>query len=193
MYKVKQVGLLLALGFSLFSSGVGYSQQHQELTEFEIISVGIRGGINLIPGGIPPGEYEDFQQYEVMGILGFPGKWEMPLGVEGRYLWYTSAGVVRAAGDMGFIATLGPGLALTKWDWNLSLEMGMGAVIVGDETFGEQDFGGPVQILAHGALSYHFPQNISLGWRFQHFSDATIYGHGNRGVDFHLFELRYGF
>lgn len=90
--------------------------------------MGIRGGINLIPGGIPTGEFEDFQQYEVFGILGFPGKWDMLWGVEGRYLWYTSAGLIRAAGDEGFITTFGPGLALTKLDWNLTLEMGTGGV-----------------------------------------------------------------
>ncbi len=193
MFIAKKFCALLFLSLSLFLPEVGHSQEPQKPTEFELISVGIRGGINLIPGGIPPGEYEDFQQYDVFGIVGFPGKWDTLWGVEGRYLWYTSAGVIRAAGDEGFITTFGPGLAFTKLDWDLTLEMGTGGVIVSDDTFGAQDFGGKIQFLAHGALSYHFPQHISLGWRFQHYSDATLYGQGNRGVDFHLLELRYGF
>lgn len=186
----KRLGVLLALGFFLFLPKVGHSQEPKKL---EMISVGIRGGINLDPGGIPPGEKEDFQQYEVFGILGFPGSWEWPRGWEVRYRWYASAGVMKAAGDKGFISSLGPGLGLTKWDWNLTLEIGTGAVFVGDETFGEQDFGGPVQILGHGGVSYHFPEHVTLGWRFQHFSDATIYGTNNRGVDFHFLELSYRF
>jgi hypothetical protein len=88
---------------------------------------------------------------------------------------------------------VGPGLAFTKWDWNLTLEFGTGAVFVSDETFGKQDFGGPVQILGHGGVSYHFPEHITLGWRFQHFSDAALYGNDNRGVDFHFLELGYRF
>ncbi len=193
MFFNKLFGVFLALGFCLFLSVEGRCQEGKERTEFEIISVGIRGGFNPVPGGIPPGEYEDFQQYEVIGIVGFPGKWEMPWGVEGQYLWYTSAGIIRASGDEGFTTTFGPGLALTKVAWSLTLEMGTGGVLFSDDTYGVQDFGGKAQFLAHGALSYHFPQNISLGWRFQHFSDATLYGRGNRGVDFHLLELRYGF
>lgn len=193
MFIDKRFGAIFTLVFCLFFPVVGFCQEVQEHTEFEIISVGIRGGINLIPGGIPPGEFEDFQQYDVFGIVGFPGKWDMPWGVEGRYLWYTSAGIIRAAGDEGFITTFGPGLALTKLDWNLTLEMGTGGAIVSDHTFGVQNLGGKGQFLAHGALSYHFPQQISLGWRFQHYSDATLYRKKNRGVDFHLLELRYGF
>ncbi len=193
MFIDKRLGVYVALGFCLFLPVAGYGQEVQERMEFEIITVGIRGGINLIPGGIPPGEFEDFQQYEVFGIVGFPGKWEMPWGVEGRYLWYTSAGLIRGAGDEGFTTSFGPGLALTKVAWRLTLEMGTGGVLFSDDTFGDQFFGGKAQFLAHGALSYHFPQNISLGWRFQHFSDATLYQKKNRGIDFHLLELRYGF
>ncbi len=107
--------------------------------------------------------------------LNSQGKWDTLWGLEGRYFWYTSAGVIRAAGDEGLIATFGPGLAFTNVDWNLTLEMGAGGVVVSDDTFGLQDFGGKVQFLAHGALRYHFPQHISLGWRFQHYSDATLY------------------
>jgi len=187
---VKKICALIFLGGVLFLPQMGHSQEPKK---FEIISVGIRGGFNLDPGGIPPGEKEDFQQYDVFGILGFPGSWEWPRGWEGRYLWYGSAGVIKAAGDKGFIATFGPGLSFTKWEWNLTLEFGTGGVFVGDETFGKQDFGGPLQILGHGGISYAFPAHITLGWRFQHFSDAAIYGTDNRGVDFHFLELRYRF
>ena len=121
--------VLMSLGWLLFLPQVSHSQEPKKL---EMISVGIRGGLNLDPGGIPPGEKEDFQQYDVFGILGFPGSWEWPRGWEARYRWYASAGVIKAAGDKGFIATLGPGLAFTKWDWNLTLEFGTGAVYVAD-------------------------------------------------------------
>ncbi len=187
---VHTLSVLITLGIFLFLPEVSHGQQPKK---FEILSIGVRGGINLDPGGIPPGEKEDFQQFDVFAILGFPGSWEWPRGWEARYRWYASAGVLKAAGDRGFIATSGPGVTFTKWDWNLSLDFGTGAVFVGDETFGRQDFGGPVQILGNGGISYHFPGNISAGWRFQHFSDAAFYGSNNRGIDVHLLELSYRF
>ena len=75
----------------------------------------------------------------------------------------------------------------------MTLDLGTGAAYVSDEKFGRQDFGGPVQIVGHGGISYHFPMPITLGWRFHHFSDAALYGTDNRGVDFHMFELSYRF
>lgn len=187
---VQKLGTLFTFGFFLLLPVVSHGEEYKK---FEILSVGIRGGANLDYVRVPPGEKEDFQQYDILGILAFPGSWETLWGWEARYLWYASAGVIRAAGDTGFISTFGPGLGFTKWDWNLSLEFGTGVVIVGDETFGKQDFGGPVQILGHGGISYHFPAPITVGWRFQHFSDATIYGTDNRGVDLHFLELSYRF
>ncbi len=190
MFNIKTLAGFILLVVVLFLPQVNAAQEPKK---FEIISVGIRGGINLDPGGIPPGEKEDFQQFDVMAVLGFPGSWEWPRGWEARYRWYASSGVIKAAGDKGFIGTFGPGLAFTNWDWNIVLEFGTGAVFVSDETFGRQDFGGPVQILGHGGITYQFPAHINLGWRFQHFSDATIYGNNNRGVDFHFLELNYRF
>ena len=34
---------------------------------------------------------------------------------------------------------------------------------------------------------------VGLGYHFQHYSDATIYGSDSRGVDLHMFELAYRF
>lgn len=188
MWKIRCVVLMLGMFF--WSPSLSYGQAEKKL---EILSVGFRGGLNLVPGGIPPGEKEDFQVFEAFTILGFPGAWEWPSGWEARYTWRFTGGLLRGAGDEGFIGTTGPALSFTNWNWRVTLDFGTGAAFLSDETFGSQDFGGPVQIVGHGGLSYHFPGPITLGWRFQHFSDAGIYGNNNRGVDLHLFELSYRF
>ena len=185
----KKLWILMLLGLFIGIPGVSLSKEPKQL---EILSVGFRGGLNLVPGGIPPGEDEDFQLFDVMTIVGFPGSWEWPSGWEVRYRWYASAGVIKSSGDKGFISTFGPGLAMTKWDWNVTLDLGTGVVYVSDETFGSQDFGGPAQILGHGGINYHFSKHIMGGWRFQHFSDAGLYGE-NRGVDLHILEVHYRF
>jgi len=190
MSKVKILSAFMALGWFLFLPQVSHSQEPKK---FGIISAGIRGGLNLKHGGIPPGEKEDFHVIEAFTILGFPGSWEWPNGWEARYNWQFTAGILRGAGDEGFMGTTGPGLSFTNWDWRVTFDVGTGAAFFSDEKFGNQDFGGPVQIIGHGGLSYHFPQQITLGWRFRHFSDATLYGNNNRGIDMHLLELSYRF
>ncbi len=190
MYVGKAFAAVLALGCVFVLPNLGSAQ---EPTQFEMISIGVRGGINLDPGGIPPGEKEDFQHIDAFAVLGFPGTWEWPSGWEARYTWRFSAGILRAAGDEGFIGTTGPAVSFTNWDWRLTLDFGTGGAYVSEEHFGRQDFGGPVQIIGHGGISYHFPAHVTLGWRFHHFSDATIYGSKNRGVDVHLLELSYRF
>ncbi len=182
--------LAVMVGVSCFQPVPAYSQAADR---WELLSVGIRGGLNLPPVGIPPGEKEDFEQYEAFGIIGFPESWEWPSGWETRWRLNVTAGVIRGAGDVGFVSELTPGIAFTNWEWNITLDFGTGFAYFGDETFGSQDFGGPFQIVGHGGLSYHFPGNVTLGWRFHHISDATLYGSNNRGVDFHFLELSYRF
>lgn len=190
MSRVKMLGLLLTLGLFVLFPGVSHSQEPKK---FEIISAGIRGGLNLKHGGIPPGEKEDFHVIEAFTVLGFPGSWEWPNGWETRYTWHFTAGILRGAGDEGFIGTTGPAVSFTNWDWRVTLDFGTGAAFVSDEKYGRQDFGGPVQIIGHGGVVYHFPQQVSFGWRFRHFSDATLYGNHNRGIDMHFLELSYRF
>jgi hypothetical protein len=185
---VKKLGAFLTLGLLLLLPEVSQSQEPEK---FEIISVGIRAGQNL--GGIPPEEKHQFNQYDVFGIFGFPGSWEWPKEWEGRYLWYASVGMLHGGGESGFISTTGPGVAFTKRDWNMSLEFGTGLAFLSNQHYDEQEFGGHFQILGQGGIFYHFPENIVGGWRFQHFSDAGLYGSNNRGVDLHFLELSYRF
>jgi hypothetical protein len=181
-----KLGAFLSLVFFFFLPEVCHSQ---EPGKFELISVGIRAGENL--GGIPPEERHKFNQYDVFGTFGLPGSWEWPRGWAGRYLWFASAGMLQGGGENGFITTTGPEVEFTRRDWNISLEFGTGLAFISDRQFGDQEFGGHVQIVAQGGISYHFPGNIVGGWRFQHFSDAGLYGSNNRGVDLHFIEFSY--
>ena len=161
--------------------------------DIKLISVGIRAGINSETIGIPPTEKEDFEQYDAFAVIGLPWSWEFPSGWEIRWRLNATAGALRAAGDTGFITELTPGIAFTKSSWRLTFDLGGGLAYLSDYEFGSQDIGGPVQIIGHGGITYHFPWDVSVGWRFHHLSDATIYGTDNRGVDLHMLELSYRF
>jgi hypothetical protein len=179
--------LVMTVGLMMVFPGPGLTK------EIELISIGLRVGINSETIGIPPTEKEDFEQYDAFAVIGLPWSWEFPSGWEIRWRLNATAGALRAAGDTGFITELTPGIAFTKPSWRLTFDLGGGLAYLSDYEFGSQDIGGPVQIIGHGGITYHFPWDVSVGWRFHHMSDATIYGTDNRGVDLHMLELSYRF
>ncbi len=160
--------------------------------KFEWTSVGIRGAVNFKDAGLPPGEKVDFEQFDVVGTLGFPGKWAFPWEWNARYQLTTTGGALRGDGATGFIGTITGGIAVTKERWHTTADFGMGGAMLSKWRFPGQNVGGPFQFIAHGGLLFHFPWNVMAGYRFHHMSDATIYGK-NRGVDLHMLEVRYQF
>lgn len=179
--------LVMTVCLTVIFSGLAHTK------ETEVLSVGIRGGINSETLGIPPTEKEDFEQYDVFAVVGTPWSWDFSSGWDIRFRLNVSAGTLRAAGDSGFIGEVGPGLAFSNPSWRFTFDIGGGAAYLSEEKYGRQDIGGPVQIIGHGGITYHLPWRISAGYRFHHMSDASIYGSNNRGVDLHMLELSYRF
>ena len=179
--------LVITVGLMMGLTELGHTK------EIELISVGTRVGVNSRTIGIPPTEKEDFVQYDVIAVIGLPWSWEFSSGLEIRWRLNATAGALTAAGDVGFIGELTPGIAFTMPSWNLTFDMGGGLAYLSDYKFGRQDIGGPFQVIGHGGISYHLPWNLLIGYRFHHMSDATIYGTDNRGVDLHMLELSYRF
>ena len=160
--------------------------------EFEWTSVGIRGGVNFKDAGLPPGEKVDFEQFDVVGTLGFPGYWDVFGDWKARYQLTMTAGGLRGDGKTGFISTMTGGVAMSNEQWRTTLEAGMGGALLSKWKFPGQNVGGPFQFIAHGGVLFHLPWSLQAGYRFHHMSDGTIYGN-NRGVDLHMLEVRYHF
>lgn len=160
--------------------------------DVEWTTVGVRGGMNFKKAGLPPGEKEDFEQFDVFATMGLPWAWESPSGWDVRARLGGSVGALRGAGDTGFITTLTGGPVLTIPSWRLILDAGVGGALISKWHFGQQDIGGPFQFIAHAGVGVQLPWHLVVGWRFHHMSDATIYG-SSRGVDFHMLELSYAF
>lgn len=72
-------------------------------------------------------------------------------------------------------------------------DTGVGVAFFSNHTFGVQDFGGPVQIVATSGIRVNPFPHAYTGFRIQHFSDAGLYGSSSLGVDMYIVEIGYRF
>lgn len=160
--------------------------------DISMMSVGVRYAIS---GNSPIGEQtqEDYQQYDVAATFRMPWSWYYSSGWGFSTRLITSAGVLKGANDQSFIATLVPVVAFGMKDERFSIDMGGGGALLSNHKFGVQNFGGPFQFVWTFGLNFRPYGPVGLGYHFQHYSDATIYGSQSRGVDLHMFELAYRF
>ena len=160
--------------------------------DISLMSIGVRYAIS---GNSPIGEQtqEDFQQYDVAATFRMPWSWYYSWGWGFSTRLITSAGVLEGAKDQAFIATLVPVVAFGMKDERFSIDMGGGGALMSNYRFGAQNFGGPFQFVWTFGLNFKVYGPVGLGYHFQHYSDATLYGSGSRGVDLHMFELAYRF
>jgi hypothetical protein len=89
--------------------------------------------------------------------------------------------------------TVVPGLGLNGWNGLVTFDAGAGAGFFSNYTFGTQNFGGPVQIVATAGVRVNPFSHPYAGFRVQHFSDAGLYGPSSLGVDMYIIELGYRF
>ena len=75
----------------------------------------------------------------------------------------------------------------------VSIDVGVGLALLGRQQYGMQDFGGPVQFGLTMALQIQPFSHAFAGFRFQHFSDAGMYGSDSLGIDLYLIEVGYRF
>ncbi len=158
--------------------------------EISLMSVGVRYGLS---GSSPIGEQTetDFHQYDLAATIRLPWHWynSSGWGVSTRVM--VSGGALQGAGETNFVGTVVPTVAFGRKDERISIDIGGGGALLSDHKFGAQNFGGPFQFVWSFGLNVGLLGPLGVGYHFQHYSDATLYGHDSRGVDLHLFELAY--
>ena len=133
-----------------------------------------------------------FHQAEAAALLRLP--WDWDLGADLRLFTKidTSAGVMTRRGDNGFVGTLGPSLLLGYKSWPLFLDVGISPTVLSRQQFGDRFFGSPFQLTSHGGLRWDIGRHWSLGYRFQHMSNAGT-ASPNPGLNMHSFGLSWRF
>ena len=135
-----------------------------------------------------------FHLYDIAAVIKFP--WSWPLGESTWSLdtkMIASAGLLTGANESGLMMTVVPGLGLNGWNGRVTFDVGAGAGFFSNYTFGTQDFGGPVQIVATAGVRVNPFSHTYAGFRIQHFSDAGLYESSSLGVDMYIAELGYRF
>jgi hypothetical protein len=182
-----------SLTFALLALSTLISEQ-SIAGDMTLLSIGPRYGFSLNEPLLGKRQTETFNLVDVAATFRLPWSWPLgqsPWSVETRLI--TSAGALSAAGETGFIATVQPNVALTGWKDFVSIDAGVGLAFLSREQYGSQDFGGPVQLGLTMALQIHPISHAYAGFRFQHFSDAGMYGSDSLGIDLYLIEVGYRF
>ena len=186
--RVWAVSVVAALAFTALVCATALAE------ESILISVGPRVGFSTTTPLLGKQQKYYFHLYDVAALFRLP--WQSPLGdsswkMETRLM--TSAGAIAGGGDTGLMVTLVPDLALSGWNGLVSFDVGAGLGFFPQYKFGEQNFGGPVQIVATAGITVNPVAHAYAGIRAQHFSDAGVYGPNSLGVDMYIVEIGYRF
>lgn len=158
--------------------------------ELQSLSVRARVSEKTLLGEDAP---EDFKEYDVSAV--FPLPWQSYFasgwGVGSRLM--ASGGLLRGAGKNALVVSLIPELTLGSENGRFVLDLGAGGALFSRWRFGTQDFGGPFQFALTSGVTFPLFRNLGLGYRFLHYSDASVNGSDTTGADFHMIELSYRF
>ena len=160
--------------------------------DFRLLSFGVRAGgtgVNVL-GNKPP---QDFQAFDVVTNFGLPWERHYDSGWWIGTRLMANAGALRAAGQTAFVASLVPVVVLGEPKGRFTLDFGAGGAVLSRHRFGVQEFGGPFQFALTLGVTVPLYDRLSVGYRFQHYSDATLYGSNTMGADLHMIEFTYRF
>ncbi len=148
--------------------------------EETVFELGVRGGVN------DNRKDEDFTAGEIYLLRDLP--WQLPLseGVSLRTRLDAGVTLLEAAGEHSALLAIGGDLFLPIQQW-LELEVGLRPAYMNDYKLGEDDFGGNIQFVSHAGMTLRW-HDLSLGYRIQHTSNASIYDK-NGGMNLHLLGL----
>ena len=179
----------------LFSVAMGVEAEAQEDTNAENapqgnttygekFDIGFRYGVN------DNRNEESFQKYEFFFNWYLPWAWRPKSGwILASRLDFTGA-ALSAAGTTGFLGSVGPTLAVRKTGWIVGVDLGISPAFLSHDLYGDEDLSGHIQFLTHGGVSLFPIRNLSIGYEYQHVSNADIQ-QPNPGLNMHNVKISY--
>jgi lipid A 3-O-deacylase len=176
-----QSAYVLAWSATLIPVLIAYSSDAQDF-----LSVGVRGGLSCNSDG------HSFRQSETFVDLDLPWAWTFCSDWRLQPRCDVSGGWLGGEHTDGFVGTLGPTIELRKGKCPLTLEGGSSPTFLSKYHFGEKNFGDDFQFTSHIGLEWYLTKRISIGYRFQHMSNAGL-GRPNPGLNLNMFSFTYHF
>ena len=148
-------------------------------------TVGLRAGVGDSRND------ESFSEYEAYATFSLPWKWRSGTGwIIGSFIG-VNAGVITCEGT-DFVGSVGPGVYVLTPGESVAFSAGIYPTYLGRSIFGDEDFGDTYQFTSAACVNLIFHQHWTIGYRFQHMSNAGIVNE-NPGLNTHMIELGYRF
>ena len=135
LMRIRTICLILVL-LSILSPQLG------DANETNWVAIGLRAGLSTADSE------EDFEQYELFATYGLPWRWKLTSGWSLSTRINLSAGALRSGDDTGFIGSTGPSITLSMVQDRIQLDGGISAALLSEYKFGQENFGGPFNLLA---------------------------------------------
>jgi hypothetical protein len=133
-----------------------------------------------------------FREAEVYADRNLPWQWNSYFGLSFKPRVEASAGWLSGGSKDGFVGTLGPVIELREGKFPVTLDGGASPTVLSRYKFNEKDIGGRFEFTDHVGLDWHLTKCFTVGWQYQHMSNAGIYKH-NPGLNLQMLSASYGF
>jgi len=154
--------------------------------EAEDFLVGARGGTSFEK------DAGNFRQVEAFEGVNLPWRCNSGFGLSFQPRVEVSEGCIDGGSEGGFIGTLGPVIELRERRFPVTLDFGVSPTLLSRYNFNQRDLGGRFQFTDHAGLDLHITKYFTVGWRFQHMSNAGIYKR-NPGLNLQMLSASYSF
>jgi hypothetical protein len=133
-----------------------------------------------------------FRQADAFVGRYLPWRWNSYFGLSFKPRVEASAGCLSGGDQDGFVGTLGPVIEMQEGKFPVTLEGGISLTGLSRYDFDDRDLGGQFQFTDHLGFDWHVSKGVTVGWRFQHMSNAGIYRH-NPGLNLQMLSASYSF
>jgi len=156
-----------------------------ESNSFRQERLGFRFGID--------GESEvDLESYEIYGVVATPWSWELKNDRKLIFEFEWSGGVLDGEDETAGLFKLAPQLRFQTPELPVDFVLSSGPSLITEDEIDDLDLGGAFQITSTVGVDWHVNESWTVGYRFQHISNAGIYS-DNDGLNLNTISIDYRF
>ena len=178
---------LRAVTLVVISMGaIAASAQDKAEDGFRFQSAGVRYGFG--EGSLA----RNFQEAEALADFTLPWKWDLGKSWEVKPRLGFSLGALGNDHRTAVVGSVGPMISLGPVDPPFAFDVGFSPTGLSEDNFVSRKVGGLFQIRSWFGLTWTFDRRLSIGYHFQHMSNAGL-EKDNQGMNMHTFSVAYRF